>query len=83
MVPSGFDQADTVLDAPEGMAPDECESLNVWRGSDQEGRPIVISCWKPTREELDEINRTGRVWLFIWGHTMPPAGVTGFFPFEQ
>lgn len=33
--------------------------------------------------EIDEIMRTGKVWLVILGTTMPPALVTGFSPFDH
>jgi len=82
-VPSAFDEETAVLDKPPGLTHDQCECLSVWQGRDQDGLPMVISCWKPTRAELDEIIRTGRVWLGIYGVTMPPAWVNGHHPFER
>jgi hypothetical protein len=43
--------------------------------------PVVISCWKVTQEELEEIQRTGRVWLMVYGVTMPPVVLCGVRPF--
>ena len=37
--------------------------------------PVVISCWKLTKEELDLINKTGRVYLTVLGETMPPVAL--------
>ena len=82
MIPTSFDESNGVLDKPPGMTYDECEVLSVWRGESSDGVPLVVSQWKPTREELDEINRTGRVWLIVLGHTMPPASLDGNSPFE-
>lgn len=79
MTPTGFDEDNSVLDPPPGVV---CASLSVWRG-ESDGTPMVISCWKPSREELDEIVRTGRVWAIVVGETMPPIAVQGISPFMK
>lgn len=78
---SAFDEENGVLDGPPGMSPDECECLSVYRGKDNDGFDVVISCWKPTPEEWEEMRRTGRVWLVVCGRTMPPVAVLGKSPF--
>lgn len=83
MIATAFDQENAVLDAPPGMIPEECEPLSVYRGEDDNGNPVVISCWKPTQEELAEIQRTGRVWLVVLGRGMPPIAPTGHNPFKR
>jgi hypothetical protein len=82
-VPASFAESNLVLDSPPGMTPDECEPLSVLRTRTPSGQAVVISCWKLTAEELAEINRTGRVWLGILGHTMPPAWIDGTVPFQK
>jgi hypothetical protein len=83
MIPANFDEANGQLGPPEGMSEDECHTLRVWRGPREgDGAPMVISCWKPTQEELKEIQRTGRVWLWIMGNTMPPAFISGSHPWK-
>mgnify|MGYP001561571871 CR=1 FL=1 len=77
MFPSDFDQSNKVLDRPPTMTADDCDPLNVWRGDDSEGIPVVISCWKFTKEELEIMQKTGKVWLIIRGTTMPPASISG------
>lgn len=49
-----------------------------------EGRqiPFVVSCWKPTPEELAEINRTGEVWISTMGVPPPPVCLMGHNPFK-
>ena len=81
MFPSGFAEENGVLGAPAGMTPDECEPLSVWRGANDLGAAVVVSCWKVTPEELREIEKTGRVWLVVLGQTMPPVVVLGTSPF--
>ncbi len=81
--PTSFDESNAVLSKPPDMTHEECESLSVCKTIDADSTPVVISCWKLTREELEEINRTGRVWLGILGETMPPAWIAGQSPFSE
>ena len=81
MFPVAFDEANLVLDKPPGMSREECEPLNVYQGEMPDGGPVLISCWKLTREELEEINRTGRVWLLVYSSTTFPVALTGIKPF--
>lgn len=73
MFPTAFAEENCVLDKPPQMTPDECEPLSVWRGLLTNGTPAVVSCWKPTKDELEEINKTGRIWLVVFGETMMPV----------
>lgn len=83
-----FDESNACLGAPKGMTPEEVETLSIWRGDllfHGMDRPVttVVSCYKPTKEELEEINKTGRIWLVIMGATMPPAALMGVSPFKE
>ena len=80
MIATAFNEENGVLDAPPGVSPEACSMLSVWRGEMEGGIPVVISCWKPTPEEWEEMRRTGRVWVIIQGHTMPPIAPTGINP---
>lgn len=80
-VPASFPESNRVLEKPPDMTADQCEALSIADVTYADGTPGVISCWKLTREELEEINRTGRVWLIVLGHTMPPAAIEGIKPF--
>lgn len=82
---SSFPESNHVLDKPANMTYDQCEAASVWTGQlrgDGGEHPAVITCWKITKEELEEINKTGRIWLWIWGNTMPPAYVGIENPFK-
>ncbi len=79
MEPTSFDEENLVLGPPPGVSEEDCQSLSVHRA---EGPPpMVISCFKVTKEELETISRTGRVWLIVWGVTMPPVILTADSPF--
>ncbi len=80
MVPSSFAESDDFLNPPDSMK-DDCLPLSIAR-REFGGYPGVISCWRPTAEELAEINKTGRVWLVVIGQTMPPVILDGRKPSE-
>lgn len=42
-----------------------------------------ISCWQLTEQELFEVQRTGIVWLMVWGQGHPPVCVVGEKPFRR
>lgn len=76
MEPANFDGTNATMGPPNGMTDDQCgtifaqmTTLNLIGGP----MPCTITCWKPSRAELDEIERTGRVWLTVLGHGMPPV----------
>lgn len=58
--PTNFEEANVSLAPPEGVSEDDVGTLRVLRAGGD-----TYSCWKPSRAELDEIERTGRVyWHF-------------------
>jgi hypothetical protein len=80
MIATSFDESNKVFDKPPNM--ENCDALSVWVGTTPENEPIVISCFKCTKEELDEINRTGRVWVFHYGLSLQPHALVGTNPFK-
>ena len=73
MIPSSFDEANKVL----GPYPDfPSEPLNVFKGNDDSGTNVYVSCWKPTKEEVDTLLRTGRLYLIVHGKLHPPVALT-------
>jgi hypothetical protein len=75
MESTNFEHSNSVLGPPPGVSEDDVRSLNVWQGIAGGTQPVVISCWKPTKDELEEIARTGRVYLYVYGQTMPPVAI--------
>ena len=82
MIPANFEEANTIFGPPEGMTEDDVKSIRAYVGEHLDSSAVTITCWKPTREELDSIEKTGRVWLMIFGKGMPPVAVTGWSPFK-
>lgn len=83
MMPSSFHESNTYLGPPPGVSLEDCEALSVWKGEYPDGTPVVISCWRPTVGELEELQKTGRIWLHVWGHTMPPVHLGTDHPFTK
>lgn len=82
MEPIKFEQANGVMRKPDGMA--NCEDLPVHFVADEcpSQPPVgIVSCWKPTTEELSAIARHRRVWLWVYGNGMPPVSLMGTSPF--
>lgn len=54
---------------PPGVPEDQCASLHVFTNG-----KCIVSCHQLTPEELEEINRTGKVWQSVWsGQTLFPV----------
>lgn len=86
MIPTSFDEANHIIDKPDDMTREQCGPLNVWAGEvihDDFITPVMISCWKMTAEELKEVNRTGRIWVWHYGDYLQPHSATGISPFEN
>lgn len=81
MLPTSFPEQNIVLGRPIDMTDEQCVSLPAWVGKNDEGLPCIISKWKLSKEDLEEINRTGEVWLQVIGSAMPPVGIFTQYPF--
>lgn len=70
-VPVAFAEANVVLGPPDGS--DDVVHLPVRR---LDG--TLVSCWRLTPAEIEEIIVTGVVWLSVWGReTQAPVLVSG------
>lgn len=88
MLPTTFKESNFVFTKPKDMTDEECSDLPVWKGTvpiDDCGNrccPAIISCWKLSYEDLQEIQRTGCIWLSITGNGMPPVSLFTENPFS-
>ncbi|MBO0947534.1 hypothetical protein [Fibrella forsythiae] len=73
--PIKFPEANVTLTA-EG-----CGDLPVCRTKDTAGTPLLISRYKLSEAEMDEIQRTGCIYLIIYGEGHPPVRLTVISPF--
>lgn len=78
-----FDESNLVIRPAKG-SPDNVQPLNVCYVKDEEsGAMYLTSCWKLTAEELEEINRTKRIWVIIHGLKHPPITLSGLKPVSK
>jgi hypothetical protein len=65
--PIKFEGSNAVLTCPPGR--DDVQDMHVFRNG-----YCCVSCWEFTTEEIEEIARTGRVFLSVFsGRTQPPV----------
>ena len=84
MIPStDFEEANFTFSKPESMTDEECLPLRVFKGKDSLGTPVIISKWSLSREDIDEINKTGCVYLTICSNGMPPVSIQTETPFRK
>ena len=88
MLPTTFPQSNKVFTKPKGWTDEQCSDLPVWVGSvmiDEFNNlaPAIISCWKLSKEDLEEIQKTGQIWLSITGQGMPPVSLFTENPFRN
>lgn len=83
MDPIMFPQANGQFVKPASMTDEQCGTLKVCKTAYESGDPVIISCWQLSPEELEEVNRTGVVWLHVMGFSMPPVSVEGLSSFTE
>jgi hypothetical protein len=67
-----FPEANLVLTGPQG--PEDPDVSTVMARA-LEG--TVVTCWQLSETDLEAlIANGGKVWLSVWGRTMPPAMIT-------
>lgn len=83
MLPIQFDQANFTFTKPQSMTDEQCGDLPVCKTRDSSGFPVIVSCWRFNKEDLEEIQRTGVIYLTITGVGMPPVSLQTENPFNQ
>lgn len=73
-----FPQQNKILLKPDDMTDEECFSLPIF----SDGKNC-ISLWELNEQEIQELVRTKRIWLWmVSGHTQPPVLLQVESPFE-
>lgn len=84
MIPIEFPEKNFTFQKPPDMTDEECSSLDVWKGVDDNNTPHIISRWEFNKEELDDIKAgkiTG-VWLDLLSVGLQPVSVYTESPFS-
>jgi hypothetical protein len=78
MNPIRFGNCNIVMKAPADMP--NCTDVHACRTTSGD-RPVTVTAWRPSPEELVKINLGEPVWLVIYMDGMPPVSVTADDPF--
>ncbi len=73
-----FPEQNDVLKAGEN---EDCFDLPICRTTDGK-YPVVLSKWKLTKQELNEIKKTECIYFYVRGNTHPPITITSLNPFK-
>jgi hypothetical protein len=79
MQPVSFFEETTVLPCDDQLV----EPLPVATVMFHDRVPGLISCWKLTPEEFEEILRTKRIYLIVYSNIHPVVSITANNPFEN
>jgi hypothetical protein len=87
MLAVDFPESNETLIKPPKLKDEQCASLRVWKGTgpiDEAGTiaPLIVSVWKLTREDIEEIQRTGTVYMICAAISQPPVSLQTENPFE-
>ena len=75
MLPIPFEKSKAIA-KPIGMTDEQCSSLEVLQGvTEQEGWPFTLSCWKPSKEDIEAIQAGRPIWVRILSHTVNPIAL--------
>jgi hypothetical protein len=69
MTPIQFPGVNFIFKKPPSMSDEECFDLPVYRAPDGS---FSVSCWALSNDELAEIQRTRRMYIYVIGSGMPP-----------
>lgn len=86
-MPVDFPERNFIYTKPEGMTAEQCSDLPVWRGptkleADGSHVNIIVSKWKLNKEDLEEVQKTGCIYLSITTLQQPPVSLFTENPFE-
>lgn len=76
-----FPESNKLMGPPEGMTEDQCRTIFAYSGEMEDGNSVVITCFKPTKKELEDLQNGGRLWMIVLGNTMSPVKLTTVRPF--
>jgi len=81
MTPLDFPESNLTLGPPKGQTDEDCARLPAWRGKDDSGQKMIVSCWEPADEEIGALLLGEKVYLRVIGENTPPVGLQVGSPF--
>lgn len=81
MMPVEFPESNAVFGKPDSMTDEQCMPVHGWKGSSADGLPTIITCWTLSKEDLEEIQQTGRIYFGMTGTALVPHFLSVESPF--
>lgn len=78
-----FKEQNLVFRKPNDMTDKQCRSLPVYKGKTDEGYPIIVSCWKLSEEDLEEVKKSGLIYLSMLSEGIQPVALSVASPFKE
>lgn len=83
MTPTNFPETNVTFTAPEDLDESQVGSIPAHHGIIEQGslaaHPIVVTAWRPTPEELEEIIMGNPIYVTTLGQRIPPQMLTTNF----
>jgi hypothetical protein len=71
MNPIYHDSNNMVLGPPTGVSKEDCATITATMVLDDQQQPMIQTYWKPSPEELAQLNANGHVILCVFGSAHP------------
>jgi hypothetical protein len=79
VTPHHFKESNKVLGKPSSMSDEECAALPIYTNG-----AYCVSCWDLTDEDIANIVKMRKLWVYVWsGTTQPPICPQSFSPFAH
>jgi hypothetical protein len=76
MSPSDFTESNFRYAPPPDMEASQVSWIAAWRGEAKggsvDGAPMIVTAWRPTEVELEQLLRGGVIFLTVMGTQLPP-----------
>ena len=76
-----FEEQNHTFHKPKEMTDEECVSLPCCVL--EHPYPQTISCWELTKEEIEQIVKTGKLWVSVFSVPPPPIAILTETPFTK
>lgn len=80
MLPVNFPESNQPFTKPDGWKDEDCFDLSAYNGFDENGKPVVITKWQPSKEDIEAINNGDGIWVWVVGG-LPPMLLSTENPF--
>lgn len=78
MKPVEFSEQNIIFTKPESMTDEECGSMPAFKGQGH-----IVCCWQLNAEEIEEVRKTGLIWVDIISNAQPPICLRTDTPFVE